>query len=149
VVEGRITLARNCKFFLMALVRCLFYICSCSREIYNWSLEEKYICKCNMYFCKNTSLSTGGCSTYKTSIGARTGIGWVKRLSKVLGAFQISYGAMTMTVAVEIVRFNKSSDSRPMCANADRAPTGLRMVYGRCHVILNVPPKRHTGAVDF
>jgi len=28
-----------------------------------------------MYFCKNTSLLTGGSLTHKTSAGARTGIG--------------------------------------------------------------------------
>ena len=39
-----------------------------------WSLEVEYLCKCNMYFCKNTSLLTGGFSTHITSAGARTGI---------------------------------------------------------------------------
>jgi len=37
-----------------------------------WSSEVNYICRCNMYFCKNTSLLTGGSSTHKTSVGART-----------------------------------------------------------------------------
>ena len=40
-----------------------------------------------MFFCKNTSLLTGGSSTHKTSAGARTGIGgFVKRYLKVPGA---------------------------------------------------------------
>ena len=53
----------------------------------------KYLRKCNMFFCKNTSLLTGGNSTHKTSAGARTGIGrFVKRVLKVPGACQTSYG---------------------------------------------------------
>ena len=42
----------------------------------------------------------------------------------------------------------KSSDARPMCANADRAPSGLCTVYGRCHFILNSPTKRRSGAME-
>ena len=34
----------------------------------------KYLRKCNLFFCKNTSLLTRGNSTKKTSAGARTGI---------------------------------------------------------------------------
>jgi len=64
-----------------------------------WSLEVEYLCKCNMYFCKNTSLLTGGCSTYITLAGARTGIVRCpdghrpKRFLKVSGACQTSYDA--------------------------------------------------------
>jgi len=79
-----------------------------------------------MYFCKYTSLLTGGNSTHKTSAGARTGIvccpdghrllpgrassgsrkgngRFVKRFSNVTGAFQTSYSVRL--VAVEIARF--------------------------------------------
>jgi len=63
----------------IALVRCMFIILSCLIEIYIFlyyvfGLEVKYLCKYNMFFCKNTSLLTGGCSTHETSSGARTGI---------------------------------------------------------------------------
>ena len=63
----------------IALVRCMLIILSCSSEIYYlyscfWSLEIKYLCKCNMFFCKNTSLLTGGSLTHETSVCARTGI---------------------------------------------------------------------------
>ena len=52
------------------------------------------VCRCNMYFCKNTSLLIGGSSTHKTSAGARTGIGrFVKRFLKVSGACQTSFDA--------------------------------------------------------
>jgi len=67
-----------------------------------------------MFFCKNTSLLTGGSSTRKTTAGARTGIGrFVKRLLKVSGACQTSY---------DINFEQKPSGARPMCANAGRAP---------------------------
>ena len=60
-------------------IRCMLIILSFSSEIYYlylcfWSLEMKHICKCNMLFCKNTSLLTGGSSTHKTSAGTWTGI---------------------------------------------------------------------------
>ena len=81
----------------------------------------KYLRKCNMFFCKNTSLLTGGNSTHKTSVGARTGIvrcpdghrpvpgrassgartgigRFVKRFLKVPGACQTSYDAQPGTV---------------------------------------------------
>ena len=52
------------------LLKQYIYFC-----IYNfWSLKVKYICKCNMFFCKNMSLLTDGSLTHKTSAGAPTGI---------------------------------------------------------------------------
>ena len=52
-----------------------------------------------MFFCKNTSLLTGGNLTHKTSAGARTGIGrFVKRFLIVPGACQTSYDARPGTV---------------------------------------------------
>ena len=56
----------------IALIRCMLIIISCSSEIYYlylsfWSKGMKYLCKCNMVFCKNTSLLTGGSLTHKTS----------------------------------------------------------------------------------
>ena len=48
-------------------------ICASGETLFG-SLEVIYLCKCNMYYCKNTSLLTGGSSTHKTSSGARTGI---------------------------------------------------------------------------
>jgi len=94
--------------FSIALVGCRLIILSWSSNIYfvfmYWSLEMEYLCKCNMYFCKNTSLLTGGCSTHITSAGARTGIGrFDKRFFKVSCACQTSYDAQTGTVG--IVRF--------------------------------------------
>jgi len=64
---------------LIALIRCMYIILSCSSEIYYLYLSflskgMKYLCKCNMVFCMNTSLLHGGSSTHKTSAGARTGI---------------------------------------------------------------------------
>jgi len=41
-----------------------------------WSLKVKYLCRCSLYFCKNTSLFTGGISTHKTSAVARTKYVW-------------------------------------------------------------------------
>jgi len=76
------TLAQDCTIFNST---CLLYVNQpqlLKRKIYIYiylnlcfrSFEVKYLCICNMYFCKNTSLLTGGSSTHETSAGARTGI---------------------------------------------------------------------------
>jgi len=81
---------------LVALVRFMLNILSCSSEIFFfidvfWSLEVKYIFKCNMYFCKNMSLLIGGSLTHKTSAGdwkaivrCPTGIGRFVKIFKFL-----------------------------------------------------------------
>ena len=79
-----------------------------------------------MYFCKNTSLLTGCCSTHITSTGARTGIGrFDKRFLKVSDACQTSYDARP-DKSYDLNFKQKSSGARLMCANADRAPYGAR-----------------------
>jgi len=122
----------------------------------------KYLCKFNIFFCKNTSLLTGGSSTHKTSVDAWTVPGRASDdLLRDIWKFtalvrhrtmpgRAPYGARTGTVG--IVRYklkNKSSGARPMCANAGRAPSGHRTVPGQCHFILIDPTERRTGAVEF
>ena len=63
VMEVKTALAQDCKNSV-AHVRCRLFIPSCSFEV-------KYLCRYNMYFCKYTSLLTGGSSTHKTSAGTR------------------------------------------------------------------------------
>jgi len=95
-----------------------------------WSLEAIYLCKCNMYICKNTLLLICGSSTHKTL--ARTGIGrFVKRFFNVLGACRTSY----------IVRHRWNRTIILLYKN--------RPVPGRCHFTLNDPTKCRTGAVEF
>jgi len=114
-----------------------------------WSLEVEYLYKCNVYFCKNTSLLTGGCSTHITSAGARTGIVrcldghrpirkeifesfW--RLSDIVRC-PAGYRTVPGRAPLESYDLNfkqKSSGARPMC-----------------HFTLNDPTKRRTGAVEF
>jgi len=90
-----------------------------------------------------------------TSASAWTGIvRFVKRFSKVHGAFQTSYDARQRTVRSPVTSYDlnfklKSSGARLMCANADRAPSGHRTLPGRCHFTLSDPTKRRTGAVEF
>jgi len=149
----------------------MLIILSCTSEIYYlylyfWSLEMKYLRKCNMFFCKNSSLLTGGNSTHKTSAGARTGIvrcpdghrpicleifesSW--RLSDIV---RCPAGHRTVPGRAPLESYDinfkqKSSGARPMCVNAGRAPPGHRTVPGRCHFTLIDPTKRRTGAVEF
>jgi len=131
-----------------------------------WSLKVKYLCKCNIFFCKNTSLLTGGSLTLKTSTGARTGIvrcpdghrpicsaifesSW--RVSDIV---RCPAGHRTVPGRAPLESYDinikqKSSGARPMCENAGRAPSGHRTVPGRCDLTLNDPTKRRTGAVEF
>ena len=50
---------------IIALVRCMLFILSCSNEICIFIFillvfrSKIYLCKCNVYFCKYTSLLTG------------------------------------------------------------------------------------------
>jgi len=76
VMMMKTTLAQDCKYFNSTcslhvnhpqLLKRNMYLCTCF-----WSLEVKYLCKCYMYFCKNTSLLTCGSLTHKTSACART-----------------------------------------------------------------------------
>jgi len=93
---------------------------SCSSEIYIFVFmfldfrSDIYLCKCNMYICKNTSLLTGGSLTHKTSAGPRTGIirfpdghrpvpgrasaDMLRDYFNVLGACQTSYDVRPGTV---------------------------------------------------
>ena len=48
-------------------------ILSCS-PVPQVNVQADHFDHCNMYFCKNTSLLTGGSSTHETSADARTGI---------------------------------------------------------------------------
>ena len=98
----------------------------------------KYLCKCNIFFCKNTSLLTGGSSTHKTSAGAWTGIVWCpdghrpiceeifessRRLSDIVrcpAGYRTVPGRAPLT-SYGIKFKQKSLGARPMCSNAGRA----------------------------
>ena len=77
VMVMKTTLAQDCKNFNSTCWLQVNHPQLLKQNIYFvfmfWSLEVDYLCKCNMYFCKNTSLLTDGCSTHITSAGARTG----------------------------------------------------------------------------
>jgi len=124
------------------------------------------VCKCNIYFSKNTSLLIGGSSTHNTSAGARTGIVRCpdEHRSICLEIFESSWRLLDSVRCLtghrtvpgrsplELYDLNfkqKSSGARPMCANADRAPSGHRTAPGRCNFTLSDPAKRRTGAVEF
>ena len=87
-----------------------------------WSLKVKYLCKCNMYFCKNTSLLTGGYSTHITSAGAWTCIGrYDTRFLKVSGACQTSYDAQPGTVGIVRFEFKKNRTVPVRCVQTPGA----------------------------
>jgi len=89
-----------------------------------------------MFFCKNTSLLTGGSSTHKSSAGAQEIFKSSWRLSDIVRCTYTNFK-------------QKSSGARPMCANAVRAPSGHHTVPCRCQFTLIDPTKRRTGAVEF
>jgi len=106
-----------------------------------WSLEVKYLCKCNMYYCTNTSLFTGGSSTHKTSVCVRTGIlrcpdghrpiCYREDIFYVLGARQTSYDVRLGTVRFPVVhRWNRTiiflNKNRPVSVRCVQSPAGRR-----------------------
>jgi len=61
-IEMETTLSQDCKKMSIALVRCMFITIIRSGEIFVLVLccrfsEEKYLCRCNMYFCKTRRFS--------------------------------------------------------------------------------------------
>ena len=72
------TLAQDCKKFNSTCSLHVYHPQLLNRNVYIlyyvFCLEMKYLYKYNMFFCKNTSLLTGGSSTHKTSAGGLTGI---------------------------------------------------------------------------
>ena len=133
------TLAQDCKNFNSTcslhvnhpqlLKRNIFFLYLCF-----WSLAVKYLCKCNMYFCKNTVPGRASADLLRDFL--------------VLGACQTSYDVRPGTVRCPVGhrlnrRINVLNKNRPVPVRCVQTPPG------RCHFTLNEPTKRRMGAVEF
>ena len=143
------TLAKDCKNYNSTCSLHVNHPQLINRNIFLYlcfgSLEVKYLCKCNMFFCKNTSLLTGCSSTNKTSACARMVIGqFVKRFFNVLCACQTSYYVRLGTLESYDNFLNKN---RPVPVRCEQTPDGRRPDTVRCSADVVLPSMTLPNAV--